>query len=196
LQSSIACPWRYCCFHPSFACTYVRTYVRTFGLWNAIQDSRHSRKSSLVDPIRRERSRSSNCNLSTAGGGGEQFLHNLLLSTQSVESFILSIHTITHRIVVVVVVPSSRSHRCLSSGERRDDGRKMRAHRRGGGGGGGGGSHSWRMALRYLRACTHAQRIQRTDAHSVTPVAPVGHTDVHACVTSSYLFGVPCTFRT
>lgn len=44
--------------------------------------------------------------------------------------------------------------------------------------------YSWRMALRYVRT--------RTYIHNVNPVAPVGHTDVHACVTSSYLFGHVC----
>jgi len=46
-----------------------------------------------------------------------------------------------------------------------------------------GTAGAWRYAT-----CAHAHAC-RHDAHSVTPVAPVGHTDVHACVTSSYLFG-------
>jgi len=107
---------------------YVRAYVSSEMKFK--QDSRNA-KGKRRRALDSTRERSTFEQLRSLYGE-EKFLHNL--STRLVESFILSIHTITHRIVVVVVVvvvvPSSRSHRCLSSGEWRDDGRKMRAHRR------------------------------------------------------------------
>lgn len=120
-----------------------------------------------------------------------------------------SIRAASHYIAGVVVVVAARNRRCLSSGERRDDDEKCElidANEESGAyartrsvyrshiyahvcasrkyhddaAAAGSTAGAWRYAT-----CTRTQ----THTRSVNSMAPVGYTDMHACVTSLYLFG-------